>query len=553
MFPGSTIIACLLLAVNRGAPEAWPMNSAKFAIPITIKQERQAEIRELILYVSRDGGNTWEVGGRATPDQKQFPYHAPADGVYWFSVAVINQKNQQEPAQITNKDVGQKIIVDTKKPDIQAFTAERQGDHLVVRWAIAEENPDPTSLKVEYHSADQPPTQWFPAPINPGPEGEVRIGPVSPAAVSLRVQMQDIAGNRAEMAYEVPAATSANVVSTPGGGWSGGRSDTLYRNMQPVDPGTHESFPIPNVPMGVGPAPAPCLPPPVPPQFSQPNPPVGIYGTASNIPVVVATGGSQQIYPNSPGQGGGYPTITSTGANYPGNSRPLPRLQITNQRQVALDFEVAKSGPSGVGSVDVYLTTDEGLTWVKEPVAAGMVTLPPPGQPHGPNGSPHGNVVIQLPKDEVTYGIYLVIKSGAGLGQAPPRNGMDIPQIRIEVDTKPPVAQLLQPQNDPNRNDTLVLSWLATDRNMADNPITLEWAERPEGPWQLIGSAELPNTGRIAWVITTGMPHSVYLKLTTRDRAGNAAVAQTREPVMIDLTTPVLGNVTMSLPNAAGH
>ena len=38
---------------------------------------------------------------------------------------------------------------------------------------------------------------------------------------------------------------------------------------------------------------------------------------------------------------------------------------------------------------------------------------------------------------------------------------------------------------------------------------------------------------------------SLDLKLTVRDTAGNVAVAQTSEPILIDLTEPVIDNVTV--------
>jgi hypothetical protein len=112
--------------------------------------------------------------------------------------------------------------------------------------------------------------------------------------------------------------------------------------------------------------------------------------------------------------------------------------------------------------------------------------------------------------------------------------------MRMEVDRKAPDAQLYQPIPDPQRRDTLLLSWSATDRNPI--AVKLEWAIDPNGPWQPIGEPELPHQGqhgKHAWQLPpTGMPPQVYLRLTVRDTAGNEAVAQTPTPVLIDLTEP---------------
>src|SRR5216684_6387756 len=63
-------------------------------------------------------------------------------------------------------------------------------------------------------------------------------------------------------------------------------------------------------------------------------------------------------------------TVTKVGNEQPGlpGSSHLPRgempkLQIVNNRQVTLEYEVNKFGPSGVGSVELYVTRDDGLKW----------------------------------------------------------------------------------------------------------------------------------------------------------------------------------------------
>jgi hypothetical protein len=43
------------------------------------------------------------------------------------------------------------------------------------------------------------------------------------------------------------------------------------------------------------------------------------------------------------------------------------------------------------------------------------------------------------------------------------------------------------------------------------------------------------------------MPASVYLKLMVKDSAGNVAVAQTQEPLLIDLNIPEVNVLGISL------
>jgi hypothetical protein len=221
-----------------------------------------------------------------------------------------------------------------------------------------------------------------------------------------------------------------------------------------------------------------------------------------------------------------------------------------NKPDVNLEFEVSKLGSSGAGNVDVYYTVDEGATW-EQYRADVPPTWPATFEARG-HGPVRGSVAVQLKDEGVIYGFYLVVKSKAGLGKPPPQRG-EPPQIRVELDRIAPEAELYKPAADPGNREVLILSWRATDRNLAPNPITLEYAEHPNGPWHTIGEPQLPNTtptGHYAWRVSESVPSRVYLKLTARDAAGNIAEAKTREPILVDLAVPdvVVTGASVSSP-----
>jgi hypothetical protein len=219
------------------------------------------------------------------------------------------------------------------------------------------------------------------------------------------------------------------------------------------------------------------------------------------------------------------PTPSAAASVYTGRN-PLPKVQYANNRELTLEYELAKVGPSGIGSVDLYWTPDDGKTWER---------APSPDLKDAIKGGRY-NRMVELQEGDGVYGFSLVVKSRAGLGKAPPRSG-DVPELRVELDTTPPVAQLYQPRPDPLHRDALMLTWVAKDKNLSATPITLEWAERTDGPWQQI-AADVPNNGQHAWQLPSGMPVSVYLRLRVRDLAGNEGVAVTPEPQLVDLTEP---------------
>ena len=188
---------CLLLAA--GAPAAADdtvhMNQRGFQIPIRIEPARQAEVRELLLYLSRDQGRTWEIYARALPSQRGFDFFAKEDGLLYFSIAVIDQKGKQDPPDIYRAGVGQKILIDTVKPVVKLLAAERTADEILVSWEIQEERPEWTSLRLEYRGNDSPSSQWTPLPVRPGERGNLRFRPGFTGDVALRLTLRDLAGN----------------------------------------------------------------------------------------------------------------------------------------------------------------------------------------------------------------------------------------------------------------------------------------------------------------------------------------------------------------------
>jgi hypothetical protein len=488
---GSMSWACLLLSLSAGLPpDVFPMNQRTFQIPITFAPERKAEIKDLTLWVSRDEGKSWEGYTKTTPDKDAFDFTADRDGVYWFVVQVTTKKGETQPPDASHAPVGQKILVDTLKPAVH-LTADRQGDEVTVNWDVIEANPDLASLKVEYHGADMPAEQWTPVPNLPAPPlSRVTFKP-GPSALTVRLQLLDVAGNVGHAEVQVPAASS----------------------MRPVSAET-----------ATGPEPAGPLP------RDVVRTPVNPEDRGAPLPT------EKHDTPEAPGAPSSGPSSLTAA---------LPPLQIINKKQVKLDFEVGECGPSGIGSVEVYVTMDDGHTWEKSAIDANTM-LPPATDVRA--GQPlHGSVMVQLNKPEpAVYGFYLVVKSRAGRGKPAPRSG-DLPQVRVEVDTTPPAADLYPIKPDPSQRDVLILTWKATDHNLTAKPITLEWAEQKDGPWFPIGPAELPNTGSYAWQVPANVPWQVYLRLTARDSAGNVAVAETHQPVLVDLSEPQVKTVSATV------
>ena len=96
---GTGILAvCMALTLGQNPGTVLYANFRNLSVPFGVPPALQPEIRELLLFGSDDQGQHWkQVAGPILPDKKEFAYYAPADGMYWFRVVKVNQKNYAIP------------------------------------------------------------------------------------------------------------------------------------------------------------------------------------------------------------------------------------------------------------------------------------------------------------------------------------------------------------------------------------------------------------------------------------------------------------------------
>jgi hypothetical protein len=209
----------------------------------------------------------------------------------------------------------------------------------------------------------------------------------------------------------------------------------------------------------------------------------------------------------------------------PGGQAPLdPNRKFLNTTTVVLNFEIKDEGPSGIGSLELWYTTD-GRSWTKRSL------------PHKEGMKLQSPVTFDVAKEGV-YGITLVARSGVGLGERPPQVG-DQPQIWVEVDLTKPVVEIQHVHVGQGADKgKLFIHWKAQDKNLGAAPIGLSYAEKKEGPWVPIAEANLPNTGKYVWEMPQGVPYQFFVRVQATDLAGNVGEAATTYLVRVDLSLP---------------
>jgi hypothetical protein len=196
-----------------------------------------------------------------------------------------------------------------------------------------------------------------------------------------------------------------------------------------------------------------------------------------------------------------------------------PAMLMVNSPNLIIHFKVKDLGPSGIGTVDLWYTRN-GQSWHRFNVAP---------QSRSP-------FQVDVPEDGL-YGFTVVANNGMGIGKSPPQPG-DPPQMWVDVDTTKPEVHLLNTvAGMDGQGRTLALHWAACDRNLPARPITLSYAEQPQGPW-IPFATNLENTSHYTWQMSPGLPNQVLVRVSATDRVGNIGEDQSTMPSPVDLSRP---------------
>ena len=218
-----TLAWMLLVAGPAQTADVVPITKRNFRDPDPYRAGTPADDQAAqALRLAQPGRQDWEESASRTPDQDHFAYYAPADGIYWFTVAVVDQQNNEQPPSPHKVPPNQKILVDTAIPDIKITSLETPGRRRQRQLGNQgrQRRPGVDALRV-------------PSRRRPGPRpvvcraGDARThGPGTlprgrPRRIAVRIEMKDYAGNLGTMTKELPAAapverlTSAPPAPTP--------------------------------------------------------------------------------------------------------------------------------------------------------------------------------------------------------------------------------------------------------------------------------------------------------------------------------------------------
>ena len=506
--------------------------SRMLRFPMTVSPGRIKELKEITLFVSRDQGDTYEFAQKIDPTDTKFTYTAREDGVYWFQIQDNFLNGVNVPKSPRDLAPAEKIVIDTTKPAITITNAAFIGDEVSLEWRIEEKHPDDSSTRIFYMpGADSAEAKaWREVPAKWIAQRTARFKPDFTGSIVLKVDTADLAWNQGTQLKEL----------TPG------LRDVAYRSsgIAPIKPvGMSETQPMAKeitLPPMEPPAPAANIP--MPAAMSLP-PSTAPTLQAPSMGQPIAIGGSVPARAPAPPLQPAAAAATET--------TPAPaQLMASKTPRFDLNYTL-DGGPSGVARIDLYVTRDDGRTWIR-------------WSSHDGRELPLKVVLDTRMNREVEgdYGFILVPTSGAGLSEPAP-TANTAPECRVRVDTTAPVIRVYQPTADPNNKQALMLNWEATDLNFGKEPIAIEYAEEQRGPWKSATAPEptgllagtsvhrIENMGTFSWQPPANLATpKVYLRFTAWDTAGNKNEAVTPMPILIDLTKPraKIQGITASVP-----
>lgn len=527
-------------------PKITYTKNTTFHLPVQMDDKTRTNLREVCLYVKINNGD-WVRHETGIPTLPHFRYQAQRDGEYWFSLATIDKSGKMTPADLNQEPPGLRVVVDTQAPalDVQPHTTP-DGD-LCLRCRVLDANPDLASLRATYQT---PSGEASLDPV-PGQPGLFRLPPAEALVQTVRFSVKDLCGNVASREVNVrdmAVAALQNQKNQPNA-VSPTLPNTPTPNSVPANPSGPGSL-IPSTPTATKSNPLPATP-----VTGTPNQTTVAQGntqqpelqpTLPKIPALpteaVKTDVHRPAFPSLPNpnekpalpQTPVVPPLPAVAANpmppAPNNVPPLTSetvtkntalgsapKQIINTTHATVEYRIDSVGPSGVGKVEVYLTGDAGQTWHR---------LAEDADRRSPAN-------IELP-GEGLFGVRLVVTNGNGFGGTPPNRG-EAPTCWIEVDTTAPFIQLRP--IDPAQNGVLEIRWTASDKNLGPEPINLFYRTRSDGPWQVLARG-LKNEGLYRWTFPRDQGSQFFVKAEVVDQAGNAARAETPNPIVLDITEP---------------
>lgn len=467
-------------------PKIVRTSKRDICVPIEFDAKAGLNVREICLYV-KEGTGPWQCLDRCLPSTKQILCQLPHDGEYWLRLVTVDKNGMTNPRDVTRLEADIGVVVES---------ASRQ----------------PVAPKAIQPVTEMPKAEVRPTPITPSVPAVTPVPVAAPAALapSTVAAAPLMAPPPPTPAPYAPPAVVAPPAATPP---SVPAAPALSSTQSAVTLPKQEVNNVLSLPSG--------------PQAPLTAPTVSAVPSMPALPSIPSVPGMPAVPGSTPAAGA---VQTTKYAPLPATTDTIKTPGYTvkhlNSTKVGIDYNIAKSGPSGVGRIEFWITGDLGATWQRANVATELGN--------------HAEIILP---GEGVYGIRMVGTNGHGFGGRAPMAG-DQPTATFEVDLTAPVIQSLD-VNSQLKSGALEIRWKATDKNLAGECVDLYYATQRGGPWEVIAT-RAPNTGLHSWPLPKNIAPQYFVRLEIRDQAGNMARTDSANPVSLDLQEPEINLVDLT-------
>ncbi len=198
VWPGLLLALLWLPAVPaQTGPQVHYLKYTSFTLPFNIPPAQQPNIAEVVLHVSDNDGQSFQIAATAPPTGNLFKYTAPHQGWFLFVVQAKYRDGRLAPSDVRLVVPGLRVFVDTTPPVITLKQTPPRDGTLAIEWDIQDANLDLETLHIDYRPYQGP--TWIPLNILKSPYGQFSWTPAAPAPqYEVRLYVTDRAGNAAQ-------------------------------------------------------------------------------------------------------------------------------------------------------------------------------------------------------------------------------------------------------------------------------------------------------------------------------------------------------------------
>ncbi len=178
---------------------ARPTNQSKFLLTYDVDAIAPQDIREVGLWMTHDGGQSWRKWAIDNDKQSPFTVTVPNPGIYGFRIVVSSRDGINSRIPKGGEAADMWVRYDNTKPQAKItsvpFGRGINAGKLVINWKVQDEQLTLRPISLAY--SDRPEGPWTDIEVGLRNEGSYvwKVPQQAPERIYIRLKARDTAGN----------------------------------------------------------------------------------------------------------------------------------------------------------------------------------------------------------------------------------------------------------------------------------------------------------------------------------------------------------------------